>query len=144
MNRPTQKPVGNSEWGLASKKWLMKDVGTVLQCLCLCTYMCVCVYLCISIGIHPPYSRGKKTTHMHWAVRGQVKFQRRSPKKIFGTISLGSILRPSQQGPEHPSCTQVRWCSSGHGLSQTTSCHSCSVMLISVWFCGRCGSVWRL
>lgn len=63
MNRPTQKPVGNSEWGLASKKWLMKDVGTVLQGLCLCTYMCVCVFVHINRN-SPPIFKGKKNnTH---------------------------------------------------------------------------------
>lgn len=70
-------------------------------------HVCVCVFVHINRNSPPIFKGKKKTTHMHWAVRGQVKFQRRSPKKIFGTISLGSILRLPQQGPEHPSCTQV-------------------------------------
>lgn len=127
MNRPTQKPVGNSEWGLASKKWLMKDVGTVLQCLCLCTYMCTCVYSWISIGIHPSYARGKKNTNKKKCIglwggrvssRGvQRKFLGPSASCACPSRALSSPIALRSDGAglgmvwgRRPPATVVLWC----------------------------------
>lgn len=79
------------------------------NCIAVSVSMYIHVYVCVFININrnsPFICKGEKKhkqKKMHWAVRGQGKFQR-SPKKIFGTIS---ILRLPEQGPEQPNCTQV-------------------------------------